>query len=120
MPSAPEFSYALESRCLFVGFLELAEKGVSALGRVVQSVFCRFFASPKRFHLFVDDVACLDEAAETQTLGVRGRGVQAQLLDRRVGTRVLAVEALLLGQLVSRGGDRNITGFLVPHSLDFS
>ena len=49
----------------------------------------------------------------------RQRRLVQHLASGDVGTRVLVVEALLLGQIVSRGGDRQIAGLLVPFGGDF-
>ncbi len=74
-------------------------------------------AGPDRLELLVDDVADLDEAAEPQPLGVLRRRLPGHLDDRHVRARVRVVEALRLGELGGGGGDREVTGELVPVRL---
>ncbi len=56
---------------LLLGLLELAQLGVAAFDRGVETLLGGLVAGPDRFQLLVDDVANLDEIAEAEALGVR-------------------------------------------------
>src|SRR5438034_2055897 len=98
---------------LLVGRFEFAQQLVAALHRLVERGLGVLLARPYRFELLVDDVADLHEVADAQALGVVGRRIERQLLDRDVAARELLVEAFLLRQLGGGGGDRHVAGLLV-------
>ncbi len=52
--------------------------------------------------------------AQAQTFGERQRRLVQHLAGSDIGARVLIIEALLTRQIVGRGSDRQVAGFLVP------
>src|SRR5690606_5049099 len=105
-------------RLLVRGF-EAAEQFVSARNGGVECFLGRLLARPHALQFLIDDVADLDEVAETQSLRICGRRVERHLLDRDVRARVLVVVALLLAELIRGRRDRQVTRFLMPLGLDF-
>ena len=55
---------------------------------------------------------CIRDRA--QTFGERQRRLVQHLAGSDIGARVLIIEALLTRQIVGRGSDRQVAGFLVP------
>ena len=73
-----------------------------------------FLAGPHALQLFIDDGADLRHVAQAQTFGERQRRLVQHLAGSDIGARVLIIEALLTRQIVGRGSDRQVAGFLVP------
>mmetsp|Transcript_1533 Transcript_1533/g.2315 ORF Transcript_1533/g.2315 Transcript_1533/m.2315 type:complete len:450 (+) Transcript_1533:617-1966(+) len=117
MPPRPERHDPICVTALFCSAFEFAQQGVAPLGRRVQRVGGVLVTGPDSFQLFVDHVTHLNKVTKAQTAAVGGWFVQAQLLNRCVGTRIGLVETLLLGQLIGGCGDWHIAGFLVPPGL---
>ena len=80
---------------LLVRALEVGKQLVAALDRRVERLLRRLLAGPHRLELLVDHVADLDEIADAQALGIVGRRLEVELLDRDVAPGELLVEALL-------------------------
>src|SRR5690606_2234332 len=112
-PPPGPFTDAL-SGCL----LEAAQQLVAPSDRRVEGFLRRLVARPDGLQLLVDHGPDLDEVAQPDALRVRRRLAARHLPDRRVGARVLLVEALLLGERRGRGRDRQVARRLVPLRLD--
>ena len=76
---------------LFGRTLELAQKFVATLGRVVQCLLGSGVTGPESFHFFVDHIANLREIAKTQPLGGRRGLIQGELLDGSVGAGIFFI-----------------------------
>ena len=55
------------AQALFIGFLKLAQKFVSAGDRIIHGLGCGFLAAPDGFQFFIDDIAHLNEIAKPDT-----------------------------------------------------
>ena len=64
-------------------------------------------------------VALGRHVAQTQPFGERQRWLVQHLTSGNIRARVLIVEALLTGQVISGGGNRQVAGFLMPFRGDF-
>src|SRR5688572_28598421 len=102
---------------LAVGGFELADELVAALDDGIERLLSVLGAGQQLLELLVDDITDLHVIAKAQALGILGRRIERDLLDRDIRTGVGLVEALALAELIGGRGDRQVAGELVPAGL---
>ena len=109
---------AVGEKCLFIGLFEPAQQLVAGCDGIIQTLLGRFLAGEDGFQFTVVDVADLNIIPEAQSLRILCRFLQRHLFQSGFHTWVFFISPLLLGQFVSRQGDRQITGKQMPVGLD--